>query len=58
MKKILLAAGIGLTLITASMAKSSENYISTQSQNITTDTVPDKDTTQPKDSSAFVLRFQ
>ena len=62
MKKMLLAAGIGLTLITASMAMSSDNYSIPQSQAIAKDTVPDKDTTDPKpkpkpDSSSIVLRL-
>lgn len=57
MKKMFLAAGIGLTLISASMAMSNDNYAIPQNQNVARDTVPDKDTTQPTPApdSTFVL---
>lgn len=59
MKKLLLAAGIGLTLITATMATSSDNYAIPQNQRMAMDTVPEKDTTEPApkpDSTSFAIR--
>ena len=51
MKRILLAAGVGLGLLTATMAASSGNHALRGNNNIYSygeDTVPKKDTSKPK----------
>ena len=49
MKRIFLAAGIGLTVITAATAMTSGNYATAQDFAGTyQDTVPKKDTTEPE----------
>lgn len=54
MKRILLAAGVGLCILTVSMAAPSNNYGGSKTYNLASDTTPQKDTSKKRPDTMHI----